>query len=242
MRRVPATVAVPKYLQIANDLVQAILHGDLAPGQRAPSENEIIRQYGVSNTTARKALRDVEQAGWVTRVKGKGTFVRRNQVERAADKILSFTRNMILAGRAPATKVLDRRVLRDGFAAAINGRNYAIRGPVFKIHRLRLADGVPMMIETRYISTAFCPGLDGKDLTGSLYDIYEQDYGLRLTSIDQMLSVEMLGAGVREFFDLQEPVPALRVDGVTFCGKEMILEIEASVYRGDLYRFAVRAT
>lgn len=233
---------LPKYLHIANDLVQAILQGDLEPGQRAPSENEIIRQYGVSNTTARKALRDVEQAGWVTRIKGKGTFVQRNQVERAADKILSFTRNMILAGRRPSTRVLDSRVLRGGFAAPVNGRNYAIKGPVFKIHRLRLADDVPMMIETRYISMAFCPGIDDKDLTGSLYDIYEQDYGLRLTSIDQMLSVEMLGAGGREFFDLRDPVPAFRVDGVTFCGKEMILEIEASVYRGDLYHFAVRAT
>ena len=37
------------------------------------------------------------------------------------------------------------------------------------------------------------------------------------------------------------PIPAFRVEGVTFCGKEMILEMEDSIYRGDKYRFSVCA-
>lgn len=37
-------------------------------------------------------------------------------------------------------------------------------------------------------------------------------------------------------------VPAFRVEGVTFCGKEMILKMEDSIYRGDKYRFSIRAT
>ena len=37
-------------------------------------------------------------------------------------------------------------------------------------------------------------------------------------------------------------IPGLVVDGVTFCGKELILEMEKSIYRGDKYKFAVRAS
>ena len=218
--------AVPKYYRIANDIVRAIVKGDILPGRRVPSENEIIKKYGVSNTTARKALQEVENVGWVTRVKGKGTFVQENRVERTADKILSFTKNMLLAGHKPSTKVLDSGIVRKDYSAVINGVYHTIRQPVFKIHRLRFADEFPMMLETRYISMALCPGIEKKDLQGSLYEIYENDYGLQLQAIDQMLSVETLGAGVRSFFDLDDSIPAFRVEGITFCGRKMILEME----------------
>ena len=42
-------------------------------------------------------------------------------------------------------------------------------------------------------------------------------------------------------FNVTEAIPAFKVKGVTFCGKELIVEIEESIYRGDLYRFYVDA-
>ena len=77
-------------------------------------------------------------------------------------------------------------------AAMINGRRYSIDGPVLKVHRLRFADNVPMMLEIRYISLALCPGADKLDLTGSLYDIYRSRYGRELTEIHQMLSTQTM--------------------------------------------------
>lgn len=234
--------AIPKYCLIAQDIIETIQRGDLSPGAQILSENEIIKKYGVSNTTARKSLQEVEHAGWVTKVQGRGTFVRQNKVQRSADRILSFTKNMLQSGHKPSSKLLDSKVLRGDYSAVINGRRYTIQGPIFKIHRLRFGDDVPMMLEIRYISMAFCPGIDQKDLEGSsLYEIYEQDYNLHLAEVNQMLSIEMLGPGVKEFFDLAEPVPAFRVEGATFCGKGIILEMEDSLYRADRYRFAVCA-
>ncbi|MBN2130534.1 MAG: GntR family transcriptional regulator [Sedimentisphaerales bacterium] len=232
---------VPKYYRISRQIIERIRSGELRPGMRVPSENELIRRHGISNTTARKALYEIEAEGWCTRVKGKGTFVRERSVQRSATRILAFTRNMREAGYTPSTRVLDARRVEKGYSAIINGRRYAMTGPVYKIHRLRFADETPMMIEVRYISLEFCPGIESKDFTGSLYEIYEKDYGLHLVEIQQMLSTIMLDATTQRFFDLSESVPALRVEGVTFCGKEMILEMEDSIYRGDKYRFSVSA-
>ena len=94
----------PKYFQICRRIVGAIQRGELTPGAPVASENEIIERYGVSNTTARKVLHELEQEGWVTRVKGKGTFVRDFPVLRSINRIFGFTRNMIEAGRKPATR------------------------------------------------------------------------------------------------------------------------------------------
>jgi GntR family transcriptional regulator len=235
------TARVPKYYQISQQIVGMIRSGRLKPGMQIPSENEIITKYEVSNTTARRCLQQIESAGWGTRIKGKGTFVRERNIQRSATRILGFTRNMIEAGYAPSTRVLDARTIAGGYSAAINGRRYIMPGPVYKIHRLRFADDIPMMIEVRYISVEFCPGIDKQDFTGSLYDIYQNRYGLSLAEIQQMLSTVMIDVGTQRFFDVHEPIPAFRVEGVTFCGKEMILEMEDSIYRGDKYRFCVCA-
>ncbi len=234
--------SIPKYFQISRDIVDLIRSGQLKPGMKIPSENEIIKQYIVSNTTARKAIAELDAGGWVSRIKGKGTFVRERDVSRSANRILGFTRNMIEAGFSPSTKALDARQVNEDYSAVINGRRYIMNGPVYKIHRLRFADDIPMMIEVRYISMEFCPGIENKDFSGSLYDIYEKEYGLHLVKINQMLSASTIDAVTRGFFNLVNPVPALRVEGVTFCGKEMILEMEDSLYRGDKYRFSVCAT
>ena len=82
---------VPKYLEISQGIVAQIRRGKLKAGDRVPSENEIIRKHSVSNTTARKALAEIDNAGWVTRVKAKGTFVRTQNVGRSVDRILGFT-------------------------------------------------------------------------------------------------------------------------------------------------------
>ena len=207
-----------------------------------PSENELIAQYGVSNTTARKVLLELERQGWVTRIKGRGTYVRQDRVGRPVSRILSFTRNMAEAGRTPSTRVLGVRVAHGVRSVQVNNREYHLPGPFYEVRRLRLADGVPMMLETRYVSMQLCPGMDKQDLEGSLYDIYEQHYGLHLARIDQVVSAVVLEGSELAELGLETPIPAFRVEGATLVAKELILEMEGSLYRGDTYRFYVTAT
>ena len=232
---------IPKYFRIMQDLLTEIRKGELVPGMQVPSENELIEAYKISNTTARKVHHELERSGWVTRIKGKGTYVRGRRVDRSADRILGFTRNMIESGRVPSTRLISAKVRREDRTLSINGRRYVLRGPLCEIRRLRLADGVPMMIETRYVSERLCPGIRTKDLEGSLYDIYEREYGLELTQIDQSLSAVLIDGEKTGFPGVEAEMPGFRVEGVTSTAKELILEMEESIYRGDMYRFSVRA-
>ena len=71
----------------------------------------------------------------------------------------------------------------------------------------------------------------------------EGTYRLTLTEVNQMLSTTLIEERERmALFQMEKPVSAFVVDGVTFCGKDVILEMERSIYRGDKYRFSVRAT
>ena len=45
-----------------------------------------------------------------------------------------------------------------------------------------------------------------------------------------------------DLFELEDTIPAFLVEGATCCGKEVTLEMEESLYRGDQYLFTVKAT
>ena len=149
---------------------------------------------------------------------------------------------MLEAGRKPATKLTGFHLHDEDHHQTVNGRDYTLKGPYCKIERVRYADGVPLMKETRYISLGLGPDIHRKNLEQSLYSIFAKEYGIHLTEINQMVSAVLLDGSQLKHFNLSSPVPAFRVEGVSFCGKDLIIEMEDSIYRGDMYRFSAKAT
>jgi DNA-binding LacI/PurR family transcriptional regulator len=72
----------PKHRQLFEEIGLAIEKGDFVPGQRLPTEAELMQQYGVSRTTVTRTLRDLEHRGVIRRRRGSGTFVK--EIERTA--------------------------------------------------------------------------------------------------------------------------------------------------------------
>jgi len=231
----------PKYQVIYRSIINRIQNKELIPGSKVPSENEIIKEYGVSNTTARKVLQEIENEGWAVKIRGKGTFVKEFMVDRSATKILSFTRNMIEQGLKPSTVVLDSEIIDRDWPVNVSNKVYTIPGPIFKLRRLRLANGIPMMHETRYISLICCPEIWEHDLQGSLYRIYNEKYHRYIIRIEQDLEAVRLDKNIREKLEMRKNMVGIKVDGVAFCEKDTILEAEESIYRGDKYKFSVQA-
>jgi GntR family transcriptional repressor for pyruvate dehydrogenase complex len=56
---------VRAYQRIVEQVEEALARGDLAPGQRLPSERELVAQFEVSRSTVREALRVLESNGIV---------------------------------------------------------------------------------------------------------------------------------------------------------------------------------
>jgi DNA-binding GntR family transcriptional regulator len=67
----------PQYRTIADELRSMIALGELQPGEALPSESALAERYQVSRGTARHALAELEGAGLIEPVHGKGRFVRR---------------------------------------------------------------------------------------------------------------------------------------------------------------------
>ena len=56
----------PLYLQVAGSIREAIIAGDLGPGDALPTERELSESFGVSRASVREALRALQAQGLVS--------------------------------------------------------------------------------------------------------------------------------------------------------------------------------
>jgi CheY-like chemotaxis protein len=74
--RIDTNIPGLRYVLIADDLMRQIVSGEVANGEKLPSQHEMAKQYGVSLTTLRSAVDLLEQRGFVRSAHGLGTFAR----------------------------------------------------------------------------------------------------------------------------------------------------------------------
>jgi GntR family transcriptional regulator len=240
----------PKFLSISELVIDKIKSGALRPGDKIPSENELIKNYKVSNTTARKSLLEIERKGWAKRIKGKGTFVLNRTVDHHLTRTLGsiyatrrgFHESLLAEGFQPHNLVLEKTILDDGISSEIGGEHFIINGPVLKIHQLRYADDEIVKDEIKYISLALCPKINRMPTEVSYFKVYEDHYNLRIDEVKQTLSVEIVEPDTESNnFEIEKATPMFILDSVVICRDEKVVEIERSFYRGDKYKFAVIA-
>src|SRR5207253_6573998 len=65
-----------KHRQLRQSLADAIVLGQYLPGQRLPSESELVRTFGASRPTVNRALRELQLTGVIERRAGSGSYVR----------------------------------------------------------------------------------------------------------------------------------------------------------------------
>jgi GntR family transcriptional regulator, arabinose operon transcriptional repressor len=70
---------IPKHESIRQGLVDAITAGQYQPGQRLPSEAELVKSYSASRPTVIRALRELQQSGLIDRRAGSGSYVKAGQ-------------------------------------------------------------------------------------------------------------------------------------------------------------------
>ncbi len=66
------------YESIIDSIKSDILAGRLNVGEKLPPERELARQFGVSRTSIREALRTLEILGVIESIQGSGNFIARN--------------------------------------------------------------------------------------------------------------------------------------------------------------------
>lgn len=71
----------PIYLQIREAIYNKIISGEYKSGEKLPSEDSLAVQYGVSRMTVNKAIMELVNKEYLTRIQGSGTYVSKMRKE-----------------------------------------------------------------------------------------------------------------------------------------------------------------
>jgi GntR family transcriptional regulator len=133
---------------IASGLRRRVVTGDLSPGDRLPSEPDLARMLGVSRSSLRAAIALLEEDGLVQRLHGSGTYVTHRPLMRN-----DLSRNF------GVTSMIEAMGLEAGSQAELSATEpapldvaqaFGIKPgePVSALHRVRTADGRPVVDTT----------------------------------------------------------------------------------------------
>jgi GntR family transcriptional regulator len=232
-------VKEPIYQQLNSQLRLLAASAEFPVNGKFLTERQICERFGVSRATANKALSNLVSEGMLEFRKGVGTFVRGRALDYNLRALVSFTDKAIAAGKQPSTEVLEFATVsaRDVLDEVPDILEIGPEELLYYMERLRLADGMPVILEKRYVVAACCPGLSTADVQGSLYSVWIQRYQLQIEGADERIrAVNVRGADARAL-KVRDGAAGLLVSSIGYMAERRPLWSERTLYRGDSYEF-----
>ena len=146
--------------RIRQDFEGRILSGELAPGDRLPTEQALMAQYGCARMTVNKALTALAAAGLVVRRKKAGSFVARPRLHSMVLDIPDLGQQVAESGRRYAFRLTERRQRASGKAEAVR---ISRAGQLLELVGVHEADGAPFAVEHRLVSMDAVPAIGTVD-------------------------------------------------------------------------------
>ena len=232
------TSQIPYYLQLKNILLEKIKGNAFSKG-KLPSENELAEKYGITVTTVRKVLSELQNDGRIYKVKGLGSFVKKPKIELDIARYLSFGRLMKEKGLQEEITLLKREVT-DFNENWLNGFNLDNPGKkVIHIERIRSIEDEPIAIERLFFNEEICAPMLEKAEDNLIYDFLINELKIDFDRIEEYLEPINLSKEDAATLGVKQNSAALLITKFSFHRDNTWLEYSTTIIRGDKCRYHV---
>ena len=231
---------VPMHYQVRDFLIQEIAEGRLRPGDRIPTEAQLIERFGVSRTPVRQALLDLVHRGLVQRRGGKGTFVAPQRMEQELTRLTGFVEDVEPLGLVASAKVVSNRtVLADERVA--KHLDLAAGTEVVYLERVRLANEHPVSFDMTWLPKGIGHQIAAENLeVHPIFSLFENKYGITLGDAEYVIEASSASKHVAKHLDVPVGSPILLIERTTFSASGGPIDYELLHYRADRVSYKVR--
>lgn len=222
--------ASPLYLQLAQQIAQAIRDGHYRPDQALPSERALSEALSLSRVTARKAIALLVEQGLVLRRRGSGNYIA-PKLEQPLTRLTSFSEELQQRGFRPGSRWLVR-ALTGAAPDEQLALGLATGARVARLERLRLADDVVMAYEVSVLPETVLP--DPQRVEASLYTHLAGRAPLRALQHLRALNAD---ARLASLLDVPVDRAVLHITRVGYGASGQPVELTHSYCRSDYYGF-----
>ncbi|MGH1557542.1 histidine utilization repressor [Caulobacter segnis] len=227
----------PLHQRIRSDIEARIRSGEWPPGHRAPTEAELLAEYGCSRMTVNKAMTALVGAGLIVRRKRAGSFVARPKVHAPVLNIPDIQSEIVARGEAYAFRLLSREVRAadrdnpDEVALAAGGKLLALDG----VHD---ADGQPFALERRLVSLKAAPAMAAADFAEHPPGAWLLEH-VAWTEAESRISAVNADAEDARLLALDEGAACLVVDRRTWREGQHVTRVR-QIFPGEAYDLVAR--
>lgn len=207
-------MAVAKYQQIAEELIQQIRAGDLPVGALLPTEMELMASCQTSRNTVRMALQQLQARGLISRRRNRGTMVEALPGGVATfTQLLSFDNLVTLASAAQRRMLASADVVLDMAAAKALQCQPGSRWCRLSMVRTLPGKAKPLGWTDAYIDPHYreVSVLAEQQPDKLLADIIETEFGRRIESVEQTVACCSVADDMAQTLGAARGTPALRV-------------------------------
>ena len=225
-----------KYQMIYQDLLDKIKQRVIQPNTYLPSENELMKQYGASRDTVRKALNLLLQNGYIQKNKGKGSLVL--DIDRIAFPVSGVTSFKELQKTLHGdVETIVNMFLEEEIPNELKEDLYMDSGKIYHIERIRKIDGEKVILDTDYLNGKVVNGLKIEHAKNSLYEYIEKELGLKISFARKEITVVKATQREKQLLDMLDYDLLVCVKSYTYLEDATLFQYTISKHRPDKFRF-----
>ncbi|MEV7395820.1 GntR family transcriptional regulator [Aeromicrobium sp. NPDC092404] len=225
---------VPLYFQVAEQFEQAILTGEIAPGERIENEIALAKDLGLSRPTMRQAIQVLVDKGMLVRKRGVGTQVVHGKIRRSVE-LTSLFDDLSAAGQKPRTEVLavGKVPAEEDVAHELQ---LGVGDDVWSLERLRYVGKQPLALMHNFIPVDVVD-LDEVDLAKTGLYAHLRTTGILMRVARQRIGARGAGADEAARLGEKKGAPLLTMQRTAYDNAGRAVEYGRHAYRPDLYAF-----
>jgi GntR family transcriptional regulator len=233
----------PRYVLVANTLVNEMTRGDYGVGDRLPTELDLCKRFGISRHTVREAMRELRELGLVSRRAGVGTVVKSVKPMQRYIESASSLADIVQHAEGTRLRVqAKRQILAAGELCELLRCPPGEQWLLIEAVRFAPRQDVPLAFVQIYIPPAY--GEIG-DLIGAsqnaVYTLIESHFGERITEVQQEIGAVSISAAVAHSLQVKPRSPGLTVVRRYYNAHDRLLEVAINTHpAADRYRYSSR--
>jgi len=233
----PASAAQPLYLKVKRHILDNIGSGKWATSSRVPSENDIVKSFGVSRMTANRALRELRDEGVLVRIAGVGSFVADRQAHAHPLEIRGIADEIRQRGHAHRAEIISLERVR-AVAELAEDFGIAPRSELFCSVIVHFENDRPVQLEDRYVLPRLAPDYLKVDFTKTTpYDYLTKVAPLQ--EAEHILRAVMPDERTRKLLNMKRDEPCLLMIRRTWTAGQ-IASVARLYYPGSRYEMSGR--
>ena len=227
----------PLYLQVKRHILDNIGSGKWGKSMRVPSENDIVKSFGVSRMTANRALRELRDEGVLVRIAGVGSFVADGQAHAHPLEIRGIADEIRQRGHVHRAEIVSLERIR-AVAELAGDFGVAPRSELYCSVIVHFENDRPVQLEDRYVLPKLAPDYLEVDFSRTT----PHDYLIEVAPLQEaehLLRAVMPDERTRRLLAMKRDEPCLLVIRRTWTA-DQIASVARLYYPGSRYEMSGR--